>query len=26
MAPDGSPLLARDASFDEIYALHWEAP
>jgi eukaryotic-like serine/threonine-protein kinase len=26
MAPDGSPLVARDASFDEIYALDWEAP
>jgi serine/threonine protein kinase/Tol biopolymer transport system component len=26
LAPDGSPLLTRDASFDEIYALDWEAP
>lgn len=26
LMPDGSPLLARDASFDEIYALNWEAP
>lgn len=26
LAPDSSPLLARDASFDEIYALDWEAP
>jgi Tol biopolymer transport system component len=24
--PDGSPLIQRDASFDEIYALDWEAP
>jgi Tol biopolymer transport system component len=26
LAPDSSPLLTRDASFDEIYALDWEAP
>ncbi len=26
LAPDNSPLLTRDASFDEIYALDWEAP
>jgi serine/threonine protein kinase/WD40 repeat protein len=26
LAPDDSPLLTRDASFDEIYALDWEAP
>ncbi|MGI9074862.1 MAG: protein kinase domain-containing protein [Bryobacteraceae bacterium] len=26
LGPDDSPLLARDASFDEIYALDWEAP
>jgi eukaryotic-like serine/threonine-protein kinase len=26
MAPDGTLLLARDASFDELYALDWEAP
>jgi eukaryotic-like serine/threonine-protein kinase len=26
LAPDSSPLLARDASFDEIYALDWQAP
>ena len=26
LAPDGSPLFQRDASFDEIYALDWEAP
>jgi dipeptidyl aminopeptidase/acylaminoacyl peptidase len=26
LAPDGSPLIQRDASFDEIYALDWEAP
>ncbi len=25
LTPDGSPLIARDASFDEIYALDWEA-
>jgi Tol biopolymer transport system component len=26
LAPDDSPLLQRDASFDQIYALDWEAP
>lgn len=26
VAPDGSPLIQRDASVDEIYALDWEAP
>jgi Tol biopolymer transport system component len=26
LAPDGSPLIQRDASFDEIYALDWDAP
>jgi hypothetical protein len=26
LAPDSSPLLTRDASFDELYALDWEAP
>jgi hypothetical protein len=26
LAPDGSPLIQRDASFNEIYALDWEAP
>ena len=26
LAPDDSPLIARDASFDQIYALDWEAP
>ncbi|MGO9273918.1 MAG: hypothetical protein ACLQOO_27365 [Terriglobia bacterium] len=26
LAPDGSPLLVRDASIQEIYALDWEAP
>jgi hypothetical protein len=26
LAPDGSPLIQRDASIDEIYALDWEAP
>ncbi|MGI9074863.1 MAG: protein kinase domain-containing protein [Bryobacteraceae bacterium] len=26
LALDSSPLLTRDASFDEIYALDWEAP
>jgi Tol biopolymer transport system component len=26
IAPDGSPLLTREASFNEIYALDWEAP
>jgi hypothetical protein len=26
LAPDGSPLIQRDASLDEIYALDWEAP
>jgi eukaryotic-like serine/threonine-protein kinase len=26
LAPDGSPLIQRDAGFDEIYALDWEAP
>jgi len=26
LAPDDSPLLTRDSSFDEIYALDWEAP
>jgi Tol biopolymer transport system component len=26
LTPDGSPLLQRDASIDEIYALDWEAP
>jgi Tol biopolymer transport system component len=26
LAPDGSLLLLRDASFDEIYALDWDAP
>jgi Tol biopolymer transport system component len=26
LALDGSPLIQRDASFDEIYALDWEAP
>jgi serine/threonine protein kinase/Tol biopolymer transport system component len=26
LAPDGSPLFARDASIQEIYALDWEAP
>ncbi|MGA8027163.1 MAG: protein kinase, partial [Bryobacteraceae bacterium] len=26
LAPDGSPLISRDVSFDEIYALEWEAP
>jgi serine/threonine protein kinase len=26
LTPDGSPLIARDASFDEIYALDWQAP
>jgi hypothetical protein len=26
LAPDDSPLIQRDASFDEIYALDWEAP
>ncbi len=26
LAPDGSPLLVRDASIQEIYALEWEAP
>jgi len=26
LAPDGSPLIAREASFDEIYALDWKAP
>jgi len=26
LAPDNSPLVQRDASFDEIYALDWEAP
>ena len=25
LAPDGSPLFQRDASFDEIYALDWDA-
>jgi Tol biopolymer transport system component len=26
LAPDDSPLVARDAGFDEIYALDWNAP
>jgi hypothetical protein len=26
LAPDDSPPFMRDASFDEIYALDWEAP
>jgi hypothetical protein len=26
LAPDGSPLIQRDVSLDEIYALDWEAP
>ncbi len=26
LAPDSSPLIQRDASLDEIYALDWEAP
>lgn len=26
LAPDGSPILARDVSIQEIYALDWEAP
>lgn len=26
LAPDDSPLVARDASFDQIYALDWNAP
>ncbi len=26
LAPDGSPLLARDVSAQEIYALRWQAP
>jgi serine/threonine protein kinase len=26
LAPDDSPLVARDASFDQIYALDWDAP
>ncbi len=26
LAPDGSPLISRDASFDEIYAMDWQAP
>jgi len=26
LAPDDSPLLLRDASIEEIYALEWEAP
>jgi WD40-like Beta Propeller Repeat len=26
LAPDGSPLIQRDASLDEIYALDWDAP
>jgi len=26
LAPDDSPLIARDASFDQIYALDWDAP
>ncbi|MBV9155197.1 MAG: hypothetical protein JO097_02985, partial [Acidobacteriaceae bacterium] len=26
LAPDGSPLISRDASFDEIYAMDWETP
>jgi Tol biopolymer transport system component len=26
LAPDGSPLLTRDASFDQIYGLDWDAP
>ena len=26
LAPDDSPLLLRDASIQEIYALDWEAP
>jgi Tol biopolymer transport system component len=26
LAPDNSPLFERDASFDEIYALDWQAP
>ncbi|HXR33593.1 MAG TPA: hypothetical protein VN830_07790, partial [Verrucomicrobiae bacterium] len=26
LAPDGSPLLVRDASIQEIYALDWDTP
>jgi Tol biopolymer transport system component len=26
LAPDGSPLIQRDASLDEIYVLDWDAP
>ena len=26
IAPDGTPLLVRDASIQEIYALDWDAP
>ncbi len=26
LAPDGSPLLVRDASIQEIYALDWQTP
>jgi eukaryotic-like serine/threonine-protein kinase len=26
LAPDGSPILVRDASIQEVYALDWEAP
>jgi hypothetical protein len=26
LAPDDSPLIQRDTSLDEIYALDWEAP
>jgi Tol biopolymer transport system component len=26
LAPDGSPLFQRDSTFNEIYALDWEAP
>ena len=26
LAPDGSPLISRDISFDEIYAFDWHAP
>jgi hypothetical protein len=26
ITPDGTPLLVRDASIQEIYALEWSAP
>ena len=26
LAPDSSPLISRDISFDEIYAFDWHAP